>query len=159
MREAVKDAIIGLQASSDEKNTRLPEAQGKRGLWPGHPNPGSFVKGADPRRGDGSIAKAKKMSIEALAGEHAELAVGALVDVLSDASQPALARVTAAEKLLDRGFGRSVDRTVAISLNDQGNKPTKQLTRDEILAKLSQRFTEVSHDTDQPGGVTYESGS
>jgi hypothetical protein len=106
---------------------------------------------------NGPIDGQRQKSIEALASEHAQLAVGALVDVLSDEDQPAMARVQAAEKLLDRGFGKAVDRSVQISLNDQDNKPGKLLTRDELLAKLSQRFTEVSHDSEQSGGITYES--
>ena len=84
--------------------------------------------------------------------------MGALVDVLSDEDQPAMARVQAAEKLLDRGFGKAVDRSVQISLNDQDNKPTKLLTRDELLAKLSQRFTEeVTEGGEHANGITYES--
>ena len=143
MRETVKTKIIDVQASSDGKTTRPPEAAGKRGVWVGHANPGSFSKGPDPRRGDGSISQAKKASIEALASQHAELAVSALVDVLKDEGQPAMARVTAAEKLLDRGYGKTVDRLAIAQVSESG-KPVGTLTRDELMQKLSARYSNES---------------
>lgn len=160
MRSTLKEQIIGIQGETGGVTERPPEAQGRRGLWQGHPNNnGSFKRGHDPRRHmNGPIDGQRQKSIEALASEHAQLAVGALVDVLSDEDQPAMARVQAAEKLLDRGFGKAVDRSVQISLNDQDNKPTKLLTRDELLAKLSQRFTEeVTEGGEHASGITYES--
>ena len=143
MRETVKTKIIDVQASSDGKTTRPPEAAGKRGVWVGHANPGAFNKGQDPRRGDGSISQAKKASIEALASQHAELAVSALVDVLKDEGQPAMARVTAAEKLLDRGYGKTVDRLAIAQVSESG-KPVGTLTRDELMQKLSARYSNES---------------
>lgn len=145
MRSTLKEQIIGIQGESGGVTERPPEAQGRRGLWQGHPNNnGSFKRGHDPRRHmNGPIDGQRQKSIEALASEHAQLAVGALVDVLSDEDQPAMARVQAAEKLLDRGYGKTVDRLAIAQVSESG-KPVGTLTRDELMQKLSARYSNES---------------
>ena len=146
MREAVKDAIIGIQGAGDGKTTRPPEAAGKKGVWPGHSNPGGVKPGHDPRRHmNGPLDGAKQKTIERMATEHAETAVGTILEIMGDESSPAQTRLAAAAEMLNRGFGKSVDRSVQVTLDQHGNTPTKQLTRDEIMERLSQKFeAEVS---------------
>ena len=143
MRESVKTKIIDVQASGDSQTTRPPEAAGKRGLWPGHPNPGSFAKGPDPRRSDGPISQAKKASIEAIASAHAETAVAKLLALLDSEATPPAVVEKVANSLLDRAFGKTVDR-VAVASMGEGSKPVGSLTRDELMAKLSARYSSES---------------
>ncbi len=46
-------------------------------------------------------------AIRALAGEHAEKAIGTLVELMESTETPAAAKVSAARELLERGFGKS----------------------------------------------------
>lgn len=46
-------------------------------------------------------------TIRALAGEHADRAIGVLVDLMGNGETPAAARISAAKELLERGFGKS----------------------------------------------------
>ena len=146
MRETVKTKIIDVQTSGDGKTTRPPEAAGRKGVWKGHPNAGAFKPGHDPRRHmNGPIDGAKQKTIERMATEHAEAAVGTILEIMGDESSPAQTRLAAAAEMLNRGFGKSVDRSVQVTLDQHGNTPTKQLTRDELMARLSQKFeAEVS---------------
>ena len=143
MRESVKTKIIDVQASGDSQTTRPPEAAGKRGLWPGHPNPGSFAKGPDPRRSDGPISQAKKASIEAIASAHAETAVSKLLALLDSEATPPAVVEKVANSLLDRAFGKTVDR-VAVASMGEGGKSVSSMTRDELMAKLSARYSNES---------------
>lgn len=63
--------------------------------------------GARPGAGrkPGKVGKAKKELAEK-AKEHAEAALKTLVDIATDKSKPAAARVSAATSLLDRGYGK-----------------------------------------------------
>lgn len=134
MRAVVKEAIIGVQEG---------EKQGRKKTGPkvGGYNPGAFKPGHDPRRHlRGPIDGRKQKSIEAIASEHAEEAVGALLDIINDPEVNPMARVTAANTLLDRGFGKSVDRQVNISLNEDSGSNAKLLTRDELLRRLSTKY-------------------
>ena len=143
MRESVKTKIIDVQASGDSQTTRPPEAAGKRGLWPGHPNPGSFAKGPDPRRSDGPISQAKKASIEAIASAHAETAVSKLLALLDSEATPPAVVEKVANSLLDRAFGKTVDR-VAVASMGEGGKSVSSMTRDELMQKLSARYSNES---------------
>lgn len=64
-------------------------------------------------RKPGRVAKAK-LDIAERAKTHGNTALAVLVEVATDAEQPAAARVSAANALLDRGYGRpmqAVDHT------------------------------------------------
>lgn len=65
------------------------------------------------------MAKAQA-DIRSLARSHTETAIKTLAGIMSQTSAPAAARVTAAEALLNRGWG----------------KPTQPLGADEALSKL-----------------------
>jgi hypothetical protein len=69
----------------------------------------------------------------------------ALLAVLEDKDAPHKDVVTAANSLLDRAHGKAVDRIQVANLgNDVGN--TASLTRDELMARLTQQYTEPSND-------------
>lgn len=63
--------------------------------------------GARPGAGrrKGSLNKLTA-DVKALAAKHGPDAIEALVDIAADVDQPAAARVSAANALLDRGFGK-----------------------------------------------------
>ena len=147
MRAVVKDATIRVQEAESKE-------RGKPGPKVGGFNPDAFQPGHDPRRHlRGPLDGAKQKTIEHIASQHAQEAVDALLDVLSDQTVNAMARVTAANTLLDRAFGKAVDRQVSLSLNDQGSKGPA-MTRDELLAHLSskamQELTQADIVAEQP---------
>ena len=66
--------------------------------------------------------------------------------MLEDKDAPHKDVVTAANSLLDRAHGKAVDRIQVASLgNDVGN--TASLTRDELMARLTQQYTDPTQDT------------
>ena len=66
---------------------------------------GGARKGAG--RKPGKVSQAKR-TIAEMAREHGELALQTLVDVASDPEAPHSSKVSAANALLDRGFGRPI---------------------------------------------------
>lgn len=59
-----------------------------------------------PRPGSGRKPGKVTATLREIAREHMEKAVEALLSVLSDPDSPAAARVSAANSLLDRGYGK-----------------------------------------------------
>jgi HEAT repeat protein len=77
-----------------------PNPEGKGGFQPGKSgNPGGRPKKDERIR-----------AAEELAKEHTEDAMNALIEIALDKAAPARARVTAAEVILDRGWGKPVER-------------------------------------------------
>jgi hypothetical protein len=66
----------------------------------GHPKSGGRKAGAK-----NVATREAKLALEALAQQHSEAALGALVDVMNNSVSPA-ARVAAAVAILDRGYGK-----------------------------------------------------
>ena len=117
-----------------------------RGCKPGQKHSGHFSKGFDPRRNTkGNYLYRERASVEQKFREHTETALRALLAVLEDKDAPHKDVVTAANSLLDRAHGKAVDRIQVASLgNDVGN--TASLTRDELMARLTQQYTEPVSD-------------
>ena len=117
-----------------------------RGCKPGQKHSGHFSKGFDPRRNTkGNYLYRERASVEQKFREHTETALRALLAVLEDKDAPHKDVVTAANSLLDRAHGKAVDRIQVANLgNDVGN--TASLTRDELMARLTQQYTEPSND-------------
>lgn len=83
----------------------------KTGPLPGTRHSGSFLKGGDPRQWHHNPeAQAVKREVEELCKEHAEKAVNFLATILGDDSAAPRSRLEAASQILDRGFGKAVDR-------------------------------------------------
>jgi hypothetical protein len=118
-----------------------------RGCKPGQKHSGHFSKGFDPRRNTkGNYLYRERASVEQKFREHTETALRALLAVLEDKDAPHKDVVTAANSLLDRAHGKAVDRIQVANLgNDVGN--TASLTRDELMARLTQQYTEPTQDT------------
>ena len=118
-----------------------------RGCKPGQKHSGHFSKGFDPRRNTkGNYLYRERATVEQKFREHTETALRALLAVLEDKDAPHKDIVTAANSLLDRAHGKAVDRIQVANLgNDVGN--TASLTRDELMARLTQQYTEPTQDT------------
>ena len=118
-----------------------------RGCKPGQKHSGHFSKGFDPRRNlKGQYLQRERATVEQKFREHTETALKALLAVLEDKDAPHKDIVTAANSLLDRAHGKAVDRIQVANLgNDVGN--TASLTRDELMARLTQQYTEPTQDT------------
>lgn len=70
-------------------------------------------------RPKGAINKATA-DVKALAQNHGETAILTLAEIATDPEQPSAARVTAANSLLDRGYGKP---TQAMELTGQDGGP------------------------------------
>lgn len=112
----------------------------------GQKHSGHFKKGFDPRRNlKGQYLQRERATVEQKFREHTETALRALLAVLEDAEAPHKDVVNAANSLLDRAHGKAVDRIQVANLgNDVGN--TASLTRDELMARLTQQYTEPTQD-------------
>ncbi len=117
-----------------------------RGCKPGQKHSGHFSKGFDPRRNlKGQYLQRERATVEQKFREHTETALRALLAVLEDKDAPAKDVVNAANSLLDRAYGKAVDRVQVATLgNDAGN--TASLTRDELMARLTQQYTAPTQD-------------
>ena len=114
-----------------------------RGCKPGQKHSGHFSKGFDPRRNlKGQYLLRERATVEDKFRQHSQEALDALLSVLKDSESPAKDVVNAANSLLDRAYGKAVDRVQVATLgNDDGN--TASLTRDELMARLTQQYTNV----------------
>ena len=117
-----------------------------RGCKPGQKHSGHFSKGFDPRRNlKGGYLMRERATVEQKFREHTETALRALLAVLEDKDAPHKDVVNAANSLLDRAHGKAVDRIQVANLgNDGGN--TASLTRDELMARLTQQYTAPVND-------------
>ena len=114
----------------------------------GQRHSGHFKKGHDPRRHvTGPYMQKKRISIEMVCQEKAEKALDTLMKVIEDDDAPAKDRVNAANSLLDRAFGKSVDRVQVAQIKDGGGSGAV-LTRDELMLRLTQRYTEDAVDAE-----------
>jgi hypothetical protein len=80
--------------------------------------------------------------IRALARVHGEAAIGALVEIVGNEKAPPAARVSAANALLDRGYGRpesKIDATV--------ETPTQQFDLTKLSAERFALLSEILEET------------
>ena len=121
-----------------------------RGCKPGQKHSGHFSKGFDPRRNlKGQYLLRERATVEDKFRQHSQEALDALLSVLKDSESPAKDVVNAANSLLDRAYGKAVDRVQVATLgNDDGN--TASLTRDELMARLTQQYTNPVNDLEDP---------
>ena len=134
--------VAGIQGGNGGVTSRPSEYQGKRGLWPGHRNPGGFKVGHDPRRNldDGPWSSKVRKSLEDACQAHTAAAIEFLTTTMADEQLPPSVRMEAAKQILDRGHGKAVDRLAIASVNE-GSKPVQSMTRDELMQKLSEQYS------------------
>ena len=114
----------------------------------GQKHAGHFKKGHDPRRHvTGPYMQKKRISIEMVCQEKAEKALETLMKVIEDDDAQDKDMVNAANSLLDRAFGKSVDRVQVAQIKDGGGSGAV-LTRDELMLRLTQRYTEDAVDAE-----------
>ncbi|WP_205048999.1 hypothetical protein [Paracoccus sp. SY] len=76
-------------------------------------------------RKPGRVSKAKR-ELADMAKDHAESALDVLAEIMHDNQQPAAARVSAANALLDRGYGKPAQ---AVQLTGAEGGPVTLVTR------------------------------
>jgi len=114
--------------------------KGKTGPRVGQPHSGQFQKGEDSRRYVPSSERGRiRKTVEELCKQHAEDAVQYLAELLADPSANHKERIVAASELLDRGFGKSVDR-VAIQQVGTAQGSLKDADMDTLMATLQVRI-------------------
>jgi len=118
----------------------------KTGPRVGQPHSGQF-KSIDSRRyiPDGAKGKVRK-AVEELCKQHAEDAVAYLANLLQDSDANPKERLVAAGELLDRGYGKAVDR-VAIQQVGQAQGSLKDADMATLMGVLESRIgLEVCND-------------
>ena len=100
-----------------------------------------FKKGQSGNPGGRASAKTRDgRTLNELAREHTAKAVNTLVEVMNDKGQPGSARVAAADKILNRGWGQApqsltlTDERTPIDLSEMTNEQLEAL---ESLRTLS----------------------
>lgn len=88
-----------------------------------------FVKG---KSGNPNGRPKVPVEVREMAKAHTEAAIRTLADVMNNESAPPGARVTAAEKLLDRAWGKA---EATVNVND--NRTPRDLSTAELLAALA----------------------
>lgn len=76
-------------------------------------------------RKPGRVSKAKR-ELADMAKDHAESALDVLAEIMQDNQQPAAARVSAANALLDRGYGKPAQ---AVQVTGAEGGPVTVVTR------------------------------
>jgi hypothetical protein len=99
-------------------------------------NPGGFSKGYDPRRVMPTKRKINK-AIEEMCREHSELAVSFIAGLIADTGADDAVRLKAAETMLDRAYGKAVDRVAIKQVGGDANADARLLTTDQIIALLT----------------------
>ena len=129
----------------------------KTGPRVGQPHSGQF-KSIDSRRyiPDGAKGKVRK-AVEELCKQHAEDAVAYLANLLQDPDANPKERLVAAGELLDRGYGKAVDR-VAIQQVGQAQGSLKNADIDVLMGVLESRIAiDVCSDSAEPHALLGES--
>ena len=73
----------------------------------------------------------KKIDLKDLARQHTQSALETLVEIMGDDDAPANARLTAANSLLDRGWGKATTHTeISVDIYDR-------MSTDELIAFIS----------------------
>lgn len=98
-------------------------------LKKGQTNSTSFKAGNKANPG-GRPAVVKE--VRALAQEHTTAAIETLAAICTNADMPAAARVSAANSLLDRGYGKA-EATTNVNIS----RSTRDMTYDELIALAS----------------------
>jgi len=107
-----------------------------------------FVRGSSGNPGG---RPKQDVTVAELARLHGVAAIEVFIQVMNNEKNPASVRVAAAEKVLDRGYGRPVQ----INLNDSGQvRRAADLTDDQLAAIISGGEPATSAptepETDQP---------
>ena len=111
--------------------TRTATRRGKPGPKPGSRHAGMFKPGqsGNPLGYNGQMRMRNK-AIEDLAREHAQEAVSTLVDLMRTGNDAA--KRAAAEALLDRAYGKPVDRQAVLNLGPAG-EAVEEMSRAQLL--------------------------
>jgi len=104
-------------------------------------NPGAFNVGYDPRR----VTPTKRQinrAIEELCKEHAGLAVACLAGLISDPEQDGEVRRKASNDILDRAYGKAVDRIAIAQVGGDQARDARLLSTEDIIRMLTPKALE-----------------
>jgi hypothetical protein len=99
------------------------------------------------------VIRAEDQAIEDMAREYAGAALDTLVTVMNDEDAPARDRIKASTEILDRAFGRPMERSAVLTLNptqEQGQDFTQMNTRDLIAYAMRRSSSTLAHDSALP---------
>jgi hypothetical protein len=126
------NSCICNQAMGNNSAGRNTARRGKPGPKPGSRHAGMFTPG-DPRINRAGYTKEMRMKnkqLEDLAREHADEALAAVLDVLQTGS--GAERLRAAEALLDRAFGKPIDRQAVLTMGPSG-EAVEEMSEAQLL--------------------------
>jgi hypothetical protein len=150
---AIKIKKVTEKSKPAPKNTLPKPENSKAKSKRGGKRPGAGRKAGTPNR----ASSKQKLNLSFVARQHTDTAIDTLVTVCNGAEYPAAARVTAANSLLDRGYGRPT-QSHELSGKDGGPIPTVDLTNateeqlDALEAFFGKVATSVSDDDGDPDG-------
>jgi len=104
-------------------------------------NPGAFNVGYDPRRVTPTKRQINK-AIEELCKEHAGLAVACLAGLISDPEQDGEVRRKASNDILDRAYGKAVDRIAIAQVGGDQARDARLLSTEDIIRMLTPKALE-----------------
>jgi len=95
--------------------------------------------------------------LEQLCRESAQTALDFLLDAVTNEDQPGNVRLAAAREILDRGFGKPVDRQVQLSLSNTGSTG-ERLSKDQLLRIAAGALGEQAREPAQVIDIAREKG-
>ena len=119
-------------------------------MKPGQTNSGSFKSGHDPKRstaGWSNVHRAR--TVEDKFQQHADEAIRKLRSLMADETASHAVQAKAAVEILDRAYGRSVDRVAIANVNNTHTESNvRSLSNKQLLEIALQGVVEV--DTPNP---------
>lgn len=104
--------------------------------------------------GRGYAARRIQQSIEEQAGRHGHKALKFLVNLIGDKDAPIKERRLAADSVLDRAYGKPVDRLAIAQVSGDGaSQVVAELTTDQLIARLTSMGTTPAIDLKQGDSI------
>ena len=111
----------------------------KPGPKPGSRHPGMFKPGQSGNPSGRPKKSPEMKDLEKRCRESAEQALALMLDIIEDDSAPRNVRLQAAREVLDRGFGKPVDRQAVLNLSGP-TQGAAALSREQLEAIAAGAF-------------------
>ena len=111
----------------------------KPGPKPGERHSGQWKPGQSGNPSGRPKKSSEMKDLERLCRESADEALALLVDTIRNPDADHRLRLQAAREVLDRGFGKPVDRSAVLNLNGSGDQ-AGTMTRDQLIAIAAGAF-------------------